>query len=103
MLRLKRGDTVVVMRGSNRGEEGQVLRIERKRQRVIVQGINLVWKHIRRSQKHPQGGRIQKEASVHISNVMIYDPVNDGPTRVRIEQGEDGKRQRISVRSGKPV
>ncbi len=103
MLRLKRGDVVQVIAGTEKGKRGQVLRIDHNMRKVIVQGVKLVHKHIRRSQKYPQGGRIEKEAPIHISNVMLVDPDLDRPVRMKTGKDKDGRRIRVSARSGKPV
>lgn len=68
--RLKVGDQVVVICGDDAGKSGKLLRFERSKQRVVVEGVNYVWRHMRKTQRHPQGGRLQKEASIHISNVI---------------------------------
>jgi large subunit ribosomal protein L24 len=96
---IRRGDMVVVMAGSDKGKTGRVLRILTDKDRVVVEGVNRVWKHVRPSQRNPQGGRIQKDAPIHISNVMPMDPTNGKPTRVKFETRE-GKKHRIAVRSG---
>ncbi|MGH7179362.1 MAG: 50S ribosomal protein L24, partial [Tepidisphaeraceae bacterium] len=67
---IKSGDVVMVTTGADRGKTGRVLRIITAKNRVVVEGINRVWKHVRPSQRHPQGGRIQKDAPIHLSNVM---------------------------------
>jgi large subunit ribosomal protein L24 len=96
---IKRGDTVVVITGSDKGKTGKVLRVLTDKDRVVVEGINRVWKHVRPSQRTPQGGRIQKDAPIHISNVMPLDPSTGKPTRIRFEQRDDGK-HRIAIKSG---
>ena len=103
MLRLRRGDTVQVIRGAEAPKRGKLLRVMLTEKKVVVQGINLVYKHIRRSQKHPQGGRIQKESPIAISNVMLVDPDLDCPVRVRIGKDKTGKKVRVSVKSGNPI
>jgi large subunit ribosomal protein L24 len=103
MSLLKRDDLVQVISGEDKGKRGKVLRVDRSSERVTVQGINLVYKHLRRSQKHPQGGRIQMEAPVHISNVMLVDPKSDKPVRVRMQSDKNGKRVRTSAKGGSPV
>lgn len=103
MSLLKREDLVQVISGADKGKRGKVLRVDREKQRVTVQGVSLVFKHLKRSQKHPDGGRIQLESPIHISNVMLVDPKTDSPTRVRMGEGKDGKRVRMSVKSGNPV
>jgi large subunit ribosomal protein L24 len=96
---IKSGDTVVVVTGADRGKSGKVLRVLTAKDRVIVEGINRVWKHVRPSQRYPQGGRIQKDAPIHLSNVMPLDPSTGKGTRVRSEMKE-GKRHRVAVKSG---
>ncbi|MEM7166275.1 MAG: 50S ribosomal protein L24 [Planctomycetota bacterium] len=103
MLRLRRGDTVQVISGDEKGQRGKILRVDLEKHRVIVQGVNLVYKHIRRSQQYPQGGRIQKEAPIHMSNVMLYSEDEGRPVRVRVNKNDKGRNQRISAQSGKPI
>jgi large subunit ribosomal protein L24 len=67
--RIRKGDDVKVISGASRGQEGKVLAVDRRRQRVTVEGVNRVWKHLRKSQDNPQGSRLQREAPIHISNV----------------------------------
>src|ERR1700733_11185050 len=92
---IKTGDTVMVITGADRGKTGRVLRILTGKNRVVIEGINRVWKHVRPSQRAPQGGRIQKDAPIHISNVMPLDPATGKGTRVRF-QVKDGHKHRIS-------
>ena len=109
---LKRNDLVVVISGEYRGQQGRVLRVERRRpdkkkgdrgqEMVYVQGLNLVFKHIRRSQKNPQGGRIQKEAPFPVNKLLLVDPKTNRPTRVGYRM-EDGRKVRFSKRSGDPI
>jgi large subunit ribosomal protein L24 len=96
---IKSGDQVIVIAGADRGKTGRVLRILPAKNRVIVEGINRVWKHVRPSQRYPQGGRIQKDAAIHLSNVMPIDPTSGKGTRVRAEI-KDGKKHRIAVKNG---
>lgn len=72
--KIKKGDYVQIISGDDKGERGRVLRILTKTNRVVVEGYNYVFRHVRKSQKNPQGGRIQKEAPIHISNVKVYEP-----------------------------
>ena len=96
---IKSGEQVIVITGADKGKVGRVLRIIPDRQRVVVEGINRVWKHVRPSQRHPQGGRIQKDAPIHISNVMPLDPTTGKGTRVKFEV-RDGKKHRVAIKSG---
>ncbi|MGE4618549.1 MAG: 50S ribosomal protein L24 [Planctomycetota bacterium] len=103
MSRLKSGDLVEVVSGAEKGKRGKVLRVDRSAGRIAVQGVNMVYKHLRKSQKHPQGGRIQLEAAMDSSNVLLVDPKSGKPTRVRMKIDGDGKKVRVSVKSGEPV
>jgi large subunit ribosomal protein L24 len=96
---IKTGDQVIVITGVDKGSTGRVLRVLTSRDRIVVEGINRVWKHVRPSQRNPQGGRIQKDASIHISNVMLVDPSTGKGTRVKYEV-RDGKKHRVAVGSG---
>ncbi len=107
--KLRRGDTVQVMSGKDSGKQGRVLRVDPKRDRVFVEGLNIVKRHQRpRSLKDTQrggkvGGVIEKEGPIHISNVMVVDPRENKPTRVRIERTDEGARERIAVLSGQKL
>jgi len=96
---IKKGDTVVVIAGANKKASGRVLRILKDKDRVVVEGVNRVWKHVRPSQRNPQGGRIQKDAPIHISNVMLVDPTSGKRTRTKIEVRE-GVKHRVAVKTG---
>jgi large subunit ribosomal protein L24 len=96
---IKSGDQVMVIAGADRGKVGRVLRIISDKNRVVVEGINRVWKHVRPSQRHPQGGRIQKDAPIHLSNVMPVDPSTGKGARVKFEL-RDGRKHRIAAKSG---
>lgn len=103
MLSLKRGDNVQVMAGAEKGKRGKILTVDRTANRVVVQGVNLRYKHVKRSQENPQGGRIQVECPIHFSNVMLVDESTDKPTRFKAGSDKDGKKVRVSVKTGKPV
>ena len=96
---IKSGDTVMVIAGADKGKVGKVLRILADKDRVVVEGIARVWKHVRPSQRNPQGGRIQKDAPIHISNVLPLDPTTGKGTRVKFES-KGGKKHRVAVKSG---
>ena len=96
---IKTGDTVMVITGADKGKTGRVLRVITDKDRVVVEGINRVWKHVRPSQRNPQGGRIQKDAPIHLSNVMPLDPTTGKGTRVKFEE-RDGQKHRVAVGSG---
>lgn len=97
--RIKTGDMVMVITGADKGKTGKVLRILGEKNRVVVEGIARVWKHVRPSQRNPQGGRIQKDSAIHISNVMPLDPSTGKGARVKFED-RDGIKHRIAVKSG---
>ena len=99
---LKRDDLVMVISGKERGRTGKVIRVLHEDEKVLVQGINLVHKHIRRSQKNPQGGRIKKEAPLPASKVMLVDPKTNKPTRIGY-RFEEGRKVRYSKKSGDPI
>ena len=96
---IKSGDTVVVIAGADKGKTGRVLRVLTNQDRVVIEGINRVWKHVRPSQRYPQGGRIQNDAPIHLSNVMPLDPTTGKGTRVKFEARE-GRKHRVAVGSG---
>jgi large subunit ribosomal protein L24 len=107
--KLRRGDTVQVIAGKDSGKQGRVLRVDPKKGRVFVEGLNIVKRHQRpRSMKDTQrggkvGGVIEKEGPIHISNVMAVDPRDNKPTRVRIERTAEGRRERVTVLSGQKL
>ncbi len=96
---IKKGDTVEVITGADKGKTGKVLRVLTGKDRVVVEGINRVLKHVKPSQRTPQGGRIQKDAPIHISNVMPVDPATGKGARVRFEN-RDGAKHRVAAKSG---
>lgn len=102
MMRVKKGDTVVVIAGKDKGKKGSVVKVFPKANRVLVEGVNVITKHQKPSAMNPQGGIINKEAPVHISNVMPLDPETGKGTRVRTEM-KDGKKVRVAVKSGKEI
>ena len=101
-MRVKREDTVVVIAGKDKGKTGKVVKVFPKTNKVIVEGVNVVTKHQKPSAINPQGGIVNKEASIHISNVMPLDPETGKGTRVRFEM-RDGKKVRVAVKSGKEI
>ena len=89
----------MVTTGADKGKTGRVLRVITDKNRVVVEGINRVWKHVKPTQRNPQGGRIQKDNPIHISNVQPLDPATGKGTRVRAEI-RDGVKHRVAVKSG---
>ena len=97
-LKIKTGDTVKIIAGEEKGKEGKVLRVDLGGRRIIKKGVNLVKKHTKPNAQNPQGGIVEKEASIHISNLALIDPKTKKTTRVGIEV-RDGKKVRISKKS----
>jgi large subunit ribosomal protein L24 len=97
MIRLKRSDKVKVISGNHKGKEGKILKIYHDKNRVIVEGVNIIKRHTRPNQKNPQGGISQKEAAIHISNVMLIDPKANDVSRIgmQIIVDENGKKKRM--------
>ena len=107
--KIRRGDTVQVISGKDAGKQGKVLRVDPRKSKVFVEGLNIVKRHQRpRSLKDTQrggqvGGVIEKEGPIHISNVMVMDPRDNHRTRVRVERTPEGRRERIAARSGQKL
>jgi large subunit ribosomal protein L24 len=99
---VKKGDTVEVITGESKGSRGKVLELNVKTSRVLIEGVNMVKKHTKPNAAFPNGGIIEKEAAVHISNVMLVDPKTDAPTRIG-RKVVDGKSQRYSKKSGELI
>ncbi len=100
--RIRSDDQVVVISGKDRGKTGKVLRVDPKKERVYVEGLNIIKRHQRPTQTaagQQPGGVIEREGPIHVSNVMLVDPKDGKPTRVKIDI-QDGKRLRVSKRSG---
>ena len=91
--RIRKNDRVEVISGDHKGEQGTVLRVHPKKGTVVIEGVNLVYRHLRPSRKNPQGGRIRKEAPVHVSNILPVDPKTGHGSRVHfeVERNEAGK------------
>ncbi len=97
---VKKGDVVVVLSGDDKGKTGEVLRVVTATGKVVVQGINRVYRHMKPSKRYPKGGRMQKEMPINISNVLPVDPKTNKPTRVGFRFGSDGSKQRLAKKSG---
>jgi large subunit ribosomal protein L24 len=96
--KVRKNDRVEVIAGDHKGEQGRVLRVDPKKDIVVIEGVNLVYRHMRRSRKNPQGGRIRKEAPVHLSNVMPVDPKTGHGSRVHFEVERDASGKVVSQR-----
>jgi large subunit ribosomal protein L24 len=103
MAKIKKGDTVVVLAGKDKGKTGEVTRVDPKADKVVVSGVNVAVRHRKPSQANPQGGLDRFEAPLHISNVALADPKSGKATRVRIETGKDGKKFRVAAKSGEKI
>lgn len=101
-MRIKTGDKVIVIAGKDKGKTGTVTKTLPKNDKLIVEGLNIIKKHERPSQENPQGGIIETEAPIHVSNVQLIDPETSQRTRVGIEIKE-GKRVRVARKSGKQI
>jgi len=97
-LKIKSGDTVRVIAGDHKGAEGKVLRVDREKNKAIVEGVNMVSKHTKPSAKNPQGGIVKKEAPIHISNISLIDPKTKKATRAGVKV-EGDKKVRFSKKS----
>lgn len=100
---VRRGDTVIVIAGKDKGREGEVIKVLTEEQRVIVRGVNLIKRHTKPSAQNPQGGIDTKEASIHVSNVMHRDPESGKPTRISRQVLKDGKKIRVAKKSGATI
>jgi large subunit ribosomal protein L24 len=100
--KIKKGDRVVVLAGKDKGKAGEVIQVERKRSRVIVSGVNMIKRHTAPSQTNA-GGIVEKEASLHVSNVAHADPKDGKPTRVGFKVLEGDRKVRFAKRSGEVI
>lgn len=101
-MKIKKGDSVIVLTGKDKGKKGEVLNAMPEKSRVIVKGVNVVKKHQKPTQ-FAAGGIIEKELSIHISNVALADPKEDKPTRVGYTELKSGKKVRVARRSGETI
>lgn len=101
-FKVRKGDRVIVTTGRDKGKTGEVLRVLPKESRVLVQGVNIVKRHQRPTQMSP-GGIVEKESSIHISNVAHIDPKTDRPTRVGMRVDEGGRKLRVARRSNETI
>lgn len=99
-FKIKKNDEVVVLSGKNKGQRGIVVKVITDKKRVLVAGLNMVKRHERQSQVNPSGGIVEKEASIHISNVAYVDPKEDKPTKIGYKVLKDGKKVRVARKSG---
>ena len=102
-VRLKKGDLVVVISGKNKGKQGKVARILTDGDRVVVEGVNLIKRHMRPTPRNPSGGILEREQPIHASKVMPIDPQSGKGTRIRFKTLENGKKVRIAAKSGDEI
>jgi large subunit ribosomal protein L24 len=100
---IKKGDTVVVLAGDDKGKTGKVLKVLVEKERALVEGLNMVSKSAKPSAQSPQGGIVKQEAPIHISNLSLIDPKTKKATRVSIKKTDDGKKVRIAKKSGEEI
>ena len=101
--KIKKGDTVVILSGKDKGKTGEVIRSMPKEMKVVVSGVNVHARHVKPTQVNPNGGIERKEAPLHISKVAMADPKSGKPTRVRFDTNKDGKKVRVAAKSGELI
>lgn len=99
-MKVVKEDTVLIKTGNFKGSKGKVLKVFPKQDRLIIEGVNFIKRHMRKTQKNPQGGIVEKEASIHVSNVMVICPKCDKPSRMGKAVLDDGKRVRVCKTCG---
>lgn len=102
-MKIHTGDTVVVISGVSKDARGKVVAVDHEKGRVVVESVNMVYKHVRPSQRNPQGGRLHKEAPLDISNVMALCPKTEKPTRIGYRYLKDGSKERFAKVSGESM
>ena len=100
-MKIKKGDTIQVISGNEAGKSGRVIKVFRSKDRIVVEGLNMVKKHARPTQENPQGGIMEKEATIHISNVMLV--AGGKPTRIGYKILEDGKKVKYAKKTGEVI
>lgn len=103
MLRIRRGDTVMVMAGSDKGKTGKVVRVYPKENKAVVENINVVKKSVKKSDTYPQGGYIELEKPVALANLMLVDKKSNSPTRFSVKVLKDGSKERIALASSETI
>ncbi|WP_241158293.1 50S ribosomal protein L24 [Cohnella candidum] len=102
-LHVKKDDNVIVITGKDKGKKGRVIAAYPRENRVLIEGVNMVKRHTRPNQANPQGGIIEREAPIHVSNVMHIDPKSGKPTRIGYKVLDNGKKVRIAKKSGQEI
>ena len=101
--KIRKDDEVIVLTGRDKGKRGTVLRIVTRTDRVLVEGVNVTKRHVKPTQGDPQGGIVEREAPIHISNVALIDPESGRPTRAAYKTLDDGRKVRVAARSGEVI
>src|SRR2546423_13848108 len=102
-MHIRKNDTVIVVSGDDRGKRGKVLTVDPKAGKIVVEGVNRVYKHVKPSQRNRQGGRLSKEMPINLSNVMLLDPQTNQPTRVGVRYLPDGTKELYAKKSGAAI
>lgn len=102
-LHIRKGDTAIVIAGNDKGNKGKVLEVIKDKNRAIIEGVNMITKHVKPSANNPEGGIEKTEAPIHISNIMLVEPSNGEPTRIGRKLNEEGKSQRFSKKTGELI
>lgn len=100
---IRKGDTAIVISGNDKGKKGKVLEVLKDKRRAIIEGANIITKHVKPSAKHPEGGIEKTEAAIHISNIMLVDPSTGEPTKTGRKKDSEGKLQRVSKKTGEVI
>ena len=98
-LGIRKGDKVKILAGRDKGKSGKVVHVYPKKGCALVEGVNMVKKHVRRSQQHPQGAVVSQELPIQLSNLTLLDPVSNKPTRIKTLVAKDGSKQRVAAKS----
>ena len=102
-LHVRKGDTAIIIAGNDKGKKGKVLEVIISKNRAIVEGVNMITKHVKPSANNPEGGIEKTEAPVHISNIMVVDPSTGEPTKTGRKLNDEGKLQRFSKKTGELI
>jgi len=102
-MHIRKGDTVQVISGNDKGKRGRVLQVLKESDRLIVEGVRMMKRHTRPTQRDPQGGIVEREAPIQASNTMVICPKTDAPTRIRKKRLDDGRNVRLSAKSGEMI
>lgn len=102
-MHIRKDDMVIVLSGDDKGVRGKVLEVDHETKKVVVEGVNRVYKHMRKSQKNPQGGRLSREMPIPVSKVMLIDPKTNQPCRTGVRYLPDGSKERFNRKTGQSI